>query len=121
MLYKCAIDPPMPRLRLLLMELSRSNGATIKLEIDTLIMAALRIADADVIFLSCFYLSFSPRLISAVADWMPTPYFYTHGVALYANLGCRSETCCTRLAGNAGRKKSQKVTICAPSYTTLSG
>ena len=29
------------------------------------------------------------------------------------NLGCTSETCCTRLAGNAGRKK---VAICAPSY-----
>ena len=26
----------------------------------------------------------------------------------HANLGCRSETCCTRLAGNAGRKKSSK-------------
>ena len=27
---------------------------------------------------------------------------------LSANLGCRSETCCTRLAGNAGRKESPK-------------
>ena len=39
-----------------------------------LVMAALRIADADIIFLPCgFYLlSFSsfPRLLSAVADWM---------------------------------------------------
>ena len=37
-------------------------------------MAALRIADADIIFLPCsfFYLllSFFPRLVSAVADWM---------------------------------------------------
>jgi len=30
-----------------------------------------------------------------------------HGVhGLSANLGCRSETCCTRLADNAGSKKS---------------
>jgi len=26
-----------------------------------------------------------------------------------ANLGRRSERCCTRLAGNAGRKKSSKI------------
>ena len=31
-----------------------------------------------------------------------------HTCGLSANLGCRSETCCTRLAGNAGRKKSPK-------------
>jgi len=35
------------------------------------------------------------------------PYFHTW-CGLSANLGCRSETCCTRLAGNAGRKKSPK-------------
>jgi len=36
-------------------------------------------------------------------------------VWLSANLGCRSETYCTRLAENrhTGRKK---ITICAPSY-----
>jgi len=34
-------------------------------------------------------------------------YFHTW-CGLSANLGCRSETCCTRLAGNAGRKKSPK-------------
>jgi len=28
---------------------------------------------------------------------------------LSANLRCRSETCCTRLAANAGRKKSSKI------------
>jgi len=42
-----------------------------------LVMAALLIADADIIFLPCgfffFYLlSFFPRLISAVAEWMST-------------------------------------------------
>ena len=30
-----------------------------------------------------------------------------------ANLECMSEMCCTRLAGNAGRKK---IVICAPSH-----
>jgi len=31
------------------------------------------VADTDIIFLYCFYLSsFFPRLISAVADWMST-------------------------------------------------
>jgi len=40
---------------------------------------------------------FFPRLISAVADWIYLPYFHTRR-GLSANLGCRSETCCTRLA-----------------------
>jgi len=35
------------------------------------------------------------------------PYFHTW-CDLRANLGCRSETCCTRLAGNAWRRKSPK-------------
>jgi len=65
-----------------------------------------------IIFSSCgfFFLSFSffPRLISAVADWMSTTaYFYTW-CGPSANLECRSKMCCTPLAGNAGRKKSQK-------------
>jgi len=30
------------------------------------------VADADIIFLSCFFLSFFPRLISAIADWIST-------------------------------------------------
>jgi len=37
------------------------------------------------------------------------PYFHTR-CGLTANLGCRSETCCsTRLAENTGRKKSPKI------------
>jgi len=65
------------------------------------------VADTDIIFLSCFFLSsFFPRLISAAADWM-LPYFDTW-CDPSANLECRSETCCTRLAGNAGPKKSPK-------------
>jgi len=53
-----------------------------------------------IIFLSCgFFLSFFfPRLISAAADWMSTILRYM------ANLECRSEMCCKRLAGNTGRK-----------------
>jgi len=35
------------------------------------------------------------------------PYFYTW-CGPSANLECSSETCCTRLDGNAGRKKSSK-------------
>jgi len=58
-----------------------------KSPIDAIIMAALRIADADIIFLPCgffFYLSsFFPRLISAVTEWMSTIHTKTtHGVAL---------------------------------------
>jgi len=36
------------------------------------------------------------------------PYFHTW-CGLSANLGCRSETCCTGLAGNTGRKKSPEI------------
>jgi len=46
-------------------------------------------------------------------------YFHTR-CGLSANLGCRSEMCCTPLAENTGRKSRQKIAICAPS-TTLSG
>ena len=51
------------------------------------------------------FLLFFPRLISAAADWMSTIYFGTW-CGLSANLECMSEMCCTRLAGNTGRKKS---------------
>jgi len=64
---------------------------------------------------SSFFFLFFPRLISAVADW-GLPYFHTW-CGLSANLGCRSETCCTRLAENTGRKKSPSGHHC----TTLSG
>jgi len=71
------------------------------------------------IFALWFLLSFFffPRLISAVGDWMTAilPHMVWH-CGLSANLGCRSETCCTRLAENAGRKKLPKIAICAPSY-----
>jgi len=50
-------------------------------------------------FVSFFF--FFPRLLSAVEDWMSTIL-----PRLSANLECRSEMCCTRLAGNTGCKKS---------------
>ena len=65
-----------------------------------------------IIFLPCdFYLSsFFPHLISAAVDWMSTilPHMVWHPCGLSANLGCRSETWCTRLAGNTGRKEVAK-------------
>ena len=76
--------------------------------ISWIIMAALRSRCGHyifVLFLSSFF--FFPPLISAVADWMST--ILSHVVcALSANLECRSEMYCTRLAENAGRKKSPK-------------
>ena len=63
--------------------------------------------------LSIFFLS-SPHLSGRRLDVYHTS---THGVAFSANLECRSEMCCTQLAGNTGRKKS-------PSWhhhTTFSG
>jgi len=48
------------------------------------------------------------------------PYFHTW-CGLSANLGCRSETWCTRLAENTGRKKIAKKSQSAHHRTTLSG
>ena len=63
-----------------------------------------------IIFLSCgffFYL-----LLFFIAYSQPSqigclPYFHTW-CGLSANLGCRSETCCTRPAENTGCKKIDK-------------
>jgi len=76
-------------------------------------MAALRSRCGHYIFALWFLLSsFFARLISAVADWMST--ILPHMVWSYsANLECRSEMCCMRLAGNIGRKK---IAILAPSH-----
>ena len=67
--------------------------------------------EQTIIFLSCGFffllLLLFPRLISAVAGWI-LPYFHTW-CGLSANLRCRSETCCTRLAENTGRKKVAKI------------
>ena len=59
-----------------------------------------------IIFLPCGFFvlsSFFPRLISAVAEWMSTTW-----CGFSANLECRSEMCCTRLAENTGRKNDAK-------------
>ena len=53
-------------------------------------------------FLSFFFLFLAYSKPSQTAC---LPYFHTW-FDLSANLECRSETYCTRLAGNAGRKKS---------------
>ena len=67
---------------------------------------------------------FFPCLISAPqrSEIGCLPYFHTHTwCGLSANLGCRCETCCTRLAGNAGRKKIAKKSPSAHYRTTSSG
>jgi len=70
---------------------------------------------AVIIFSSCgFYLSFFPRLLSAVADY----HTVTHDV-VSANLDGRSEICCTRLVENTGRKNRQN-SPSAHHRTTLS-
>jgi len=43
--------------------------------------------------------------MSAVGDWMSTILPHMPWCGLSANLECRSEMCCTRLAENTGRKK----------------
>jgi len=75
------------------------------------------VADADIIFLSCgFYLSFfsSPNLSGRRLDVYHTSTHGVHGPG--ANLECRSEMYCTRLAGIAGRKK---INISAPSHNFI--
>jgi len=64
-------------------------------------------ADADIIFLPSGFFFYFPRLISAISDWMPTNFHTWCGLS--ANLGCKYEMCCTRLAENTGRKKSPKI------------
>ena len=53
-----------------------------------------------------WFLLFLPRLILAVVNWMST--ILPHMVGLSANLDCRSEMCCTLLAGNTGCKNDAK-------------
>ena len=67
------------------------------------------------IFILSFVLSFFLAL-SQRSEIGCLPYFHTW-CGVRANLGCRSEMCCTWLAGNAARKKSPS----AHHRTTLSG
>jgi len=57
-----------------------------------------------ILFLSSFFFS-SPNLSCRRLD---VCHISTHGVALGANLECRSEMCCTWLAENTGRKNVAK-------------
>jgi len=75
---------------------------------DILIMVALCNKADHYIFVCGFFFLFGYL-----------PYLHTW-CGLSVNLGCRSETCCTRVAGNAGPQNRQKVAIWAPSHT-LSG
>ena len=69
-----------------------------------------------IIFLPCYfyllsiYLLYFRRVISAAAGWICLPYFDTW-CGPSANLECRSERCCTRLAANAGPKNRHLGTI----------
>jgi len=74
------------------------------------------VGDADVIFCSCgYFLSSFFLACSQRSEIGCLPCFHTW-CGLSANLECRSEMCCTRLAGNTGRKSDAKIAICAPSH-----
>jgi len=111
--------PSIPAVFIFLTFISSLNALVIiKLPDKQLVMAALRSRCADIMFFALwfFLLSFIffPRLFSAVADWMSTilPHMVTWS-GLSATLGCKSETCCTRLAE---KSRKQKIAICAPSH-----
>jgi len=65
-----------------------------------------------IIFLPCgfffFYLSSFFLAYSQLSQIGCLPHFHTWW-CLSANLGCRSETCCTRLAQNTRSRKSPKI------------
>ena len=66
------------------------------------------VADAYIIFLSCFFFFSIFHCLISVSQIGYLPYFYTW-CGCSANLECRSEMCCKRLAGNAGPKKPHKI------------
>jgi len=82
------------------------------------------VADADIIFLPCgfFYLLSSVFFLalSQPSQIGCLPYLHTW-CGLSANLGCRSEACCTRLAENTGFKTMAKNSPSAHHHATLSG
>ena len=94
---------------------------TISSEHLCIFMASLCHRAGHYIFALWFLLSFFLSIFLFLAQSQPSqiaclPYFHTW-CGLSANLGCRSETCRTWLAGNAGPKKSlKKVAIWAPSH-----
>ena len=73
----------------------------------TYLLCSPYVIGQTIVIFATRFLSFSfPRVISTAVDWIST--ILPHMVCLSANLTCRSESCCTRLAGNAGRKKVTK-------------
>jgi len=74
------------------------------------------VADADIIFLPCGFFNLLFFLASQRSVIGCLPYFHKW-CGLSANLECRSEACCTRLAETTGRKNSPS----AHHRTTLSG
>ena len=90
----------------------------------SIFMAALcRLIGKAIIFLSCgfflsIFLSFFPSFSSPNLSRRRLNVYHTSNptrCGLSANLGCRSETCCTRLDVNTGRKKSPCRHYCANS------
>jgi len=91
---------------------TNASAMSLLFHVHVLIMVALWNRADHYIFMLWFlsiYLSiFFPRLISAVAEWMSAIAYLHTWCGLSANLRCRSETCCMRLAANTGRKKVAK-------------
>jgi len=90
------------------------GNRSVRTEIELVMVALWNRTDHYIFILwFSFYLSIffsSPNLTCiAAAHWMSTksPYSQTW-CGPSANLECRSETCCARLAENAGPKKSPK-------------
>jgi len=85
----------------------------------SIFMAALWSRASHYVFVLWFLLLFFV-VCSKQLQIRSVPYFYTW-CGHSANLECRSEMCCMRLAGNAGRKKIAKNSPSAHHRTTLSG
>jgi len=57
----------------------------------------------------------TPYVIGQAIIFLPCGFFFFFYL-LFSTPNLRSESCCTRLAGNAGRKKSKKIAFWAPSH-----
>jgi len=87
-----------------------ANTSSFEILSTQLIMATICNKSGHYIFVLGFLLSSSILssfflVYSQLSPIGCLPYFHTW-CGLSANLGCRSEKCCTRLAENTGRKKS---------------
>jgi len=79
------------------------------------------VADADILFLPCGFFLPSSSFFSSpnLSDRRLDVYHTSTQCGLSANLECRSEMWCKRLAGNTGRKNDAKNRICALSHNFL--